>query len=185
VPEIWKSVNEYEDRYEVSNLGKVRSLYRQKPILKPFVSKWGYEIVSLCKNGKVNKCSVHRIVASAFVPKQEGRDVVNHIDGNKQNNRAENLEWCTPKENSRHALDNGLLAPCIAAARVTAQNILSNYGRENRQPILAIDQNTSKQTEFSSISEAAEILGFDAGNISRVLSGKYKQLKGYTFKKII
>lgn len=112
--EIWKPVINYEDSYEVSSLGKVRSIDRYVPIfngrrfskgkIKDFkYDKDGYCIVHLYKNQKCNSSYVHRLVAKAFIPNPENKPQVNHIDGIKTNNKSENLEWCTGLENSQHS----------------------------------------------------------------------------------
>lgn len=109
--EIWKPVVGYEGLYEVSNLGRIRSCDRivkysngrihnyKSVILKPNILNTGYKQVGLCKNGKQTNCSVHRLVAQAFIPNPNNLPVVNHINEIKTDNKAENLEWCTQKYN--------------------------------------------------------------------------------------
>ena len=103
--EIWKPVAGFEN-YEVSNLGRVKSLNYshtgKEKILKPFKRKDGYLQVILCRNGKVKKFSVHRLVATAFIPNPYGFEQVNHKDENKINNCVSNLEFCTPKYNTNY-----------------------------------------------------------------------------------
>lgn len=102
--ETWKPVSEYEGLYEVSSCGRVRSLPRNTTrgkVLQP-IERNEYVAVNLWKNGKSTLCSVHRLVAEAFVPNPCMKPMVNHIDENKKNNAVENLEWCTHKENCRH-----------------------------------------------------------------------------------
>ena len=98
--EIWTDINEYEGLYQVSNLGKVWSVRNQ--ILLKQCKRNGYLQVSLNKNGKGKTRSVHRLVAFAFLPLIPGKNCVNHIDENKQNNNANNLEWCNHYENNHH-----------------------------------------------------------------------------------
>lgn len=108
----WKDVPGYEGLYQVSNFGEVRSLfYRGKEnvrVLKPAANKKGYLHVVLSKDGKTYTAQVHRLVAIAFIPNPNKLPVVNHIDWNKQNNRVDNLEWCTVKYNCLHHPNNDM-----------------------------------------------------------------------------
>lgn len=102
----WKAIT---DKYAVNTVGDVESYWRRDPIiLKPQLSNSGYLYVELHIGGKHINYFVHRLVAEAFIPNPDGKPEVNHIDGNKLNNRVENLEWCTASENKRHAYDTKL-----------------------------------------------------------------------------
>lgn len=104
--ELWKSIDEYDGLYEVSNFGRIRSLKRATTkgiVLRQKAYHGGYMCVCLCKDNKRSTKSVHRLVALAFVPNPYGKPEVNHIDGIRYNNRADNLEWVTRSENERHA----------------------------------------------------------------------------------
>lgn len=117
--EVWKSVPGYEEYYEVSSLGNVRSLdrvclkkdgkieKRMGRILKPAL-RAGYPFINLAVDGNHKQVHVHRLVAQSFCAKSDGCNVVNHLDGDKCNNNYLNLEWTTHQGNMRHALDNGL-----------------------------------------------------------------------------
>ena len=95
--EIWKNIKGYEGLYEVSNLGNVKSLRKNK-IMK--FSKCGdYHLILLCNNGKMKGELVHRLVAKAFIPNPNNYETVNHIDENKKNNSVDNLEWLSNKDN--------------------------------------------------------------------------------------
>ena len=114
--EVWKPVDGYEGFYEVSSLGRVRSLDRVRPyrgsmrryrgkVITPEPVSAGedrYQYVTLSKDGKVRKKSVHRLVATAFVDNPDGMPEVNHKDEVKTNNRADNLEWCDRKYNNTY-----------------------------------------------------------------------------------
>lgn len=118
--ECWLPVVGFEGCYEVSNKGRIRSLdrkvwngkvwfFKKGIILKMSKTTTGYWKVELSKKGvKKKSFKVHRLVAIAFVENIEGKPNVNHIDGDPLNNNAENLEWCTQKENMLHAARNGL-----------------------------------------------------------------------------
>jgi len=103
IEEIWKDIKSYEGRYQVSNLGKVKSLVREC-ILKFGIRGKGYLYVNLCKDGQVKKFSIHRLVAETFIPNPDNKPEVNHRDGIKNHNEATNLEWATSKENIEHAM---------------------------------------------------------------------------------
>lgn len=105
----WKPIKGFEGLYEISNAGNIRSFHsREAKTLKTWESKDGYIRVSLRKNSKIYSKLVHRLVAKTFIPNPENKPQVNHIDGDKTNNKIDNLEWCTAKENIQHAYDTGL-----------------------------------------------------------------------------
>lgn len=122
--EIWKDIEGYEGFYQVSNLGRIKSLEKNikrispkgneytvkypEKMLKQYGNHRGYLITQLSKSGKSESCLVHRIVAQAFIPNYEDKAQINHKNCNKQDNRIENLEWVTNNENRLHAMKNGL-----------------------------------------------------------------------------
>lgn len=106
--EFWKSVKDFPN-YEVSNFGRVRNKNSGK-ILKTNDND-RYYFVELFNGGTSKRMRVHRLVAEAFVPKQDNKTMINHIDGDKHNNKAENLEWCDAEHNNRHAREHGLIHP--------------------------------------------------------------------------
>lgn len=105
--EIWKDIKGWEGLYQVSNLGRVKSLnYNKEKTSKVLRTKKarGYDRVCLCRKGYHKYISVHRVVAMMFVPNPDNKPEVNHIDGNKSNNTVNNLEWVTSRENTRHSI---------------------------------------------------------------------------------
>lgn len=117
--EDWKDVKNYEGYYKVSSEGRVKSIDRKVPhssnliqlkgrILKLSKDKDGYLTARVCRANIRKHKKVHRLVAEAFLDRVEGKNIVNHLDGNKSNNHFTNLEYCTAKENHVHAVKLGL-----------------------------------------------------------------------------
>lgn len=171
--EIWKDVVGYENIYEVSNFGNVRT-HKDKKSWSKRHNTWRYwkqrnlknktpngrdVRVSLWKDGKVKNWLVHRLVAYAFIPnKDKTKDSINHIDGNPKNNRVENLEWCNHKENNNHAFDNGLI------------------NTNNKTTLLRLSDNET--FEFRSMAKASLFLDRNDGYISGILKhSKRKEVK--------
>ena len=112
IQEIWKPIEGYEFRFSISSLGRVKSRPRvnkktglsskKNEFYYQRLGKNGYYSVGLWKNNKEKRFSVHRLVALHFIPNPNNKPQVNHIDGNKLNNNASNLEWTTPSENAKH-----------------------------------------------------------------------------------
>lgn len=101
--EKWKDIEGYDGLYMVSDKGRVMSLKTDK-ILKPRVNSSGYCFVSLHKDGKIKQCTIHRIVADAFIENPNNLSQVNHISEDKHDNDVRNLEWVTPSQNIRHSI---------------------------------------------------------------------------------
>jgi hypothetical protein len=146
--EIWKDVVGYEGLYQVSNLGRVKSYYQKNGVigdrprlLSGKIDKDGYVEVRLCNGGKVTYVRVHRLVGSHFLS-GDGSLQINHKDGNKANNRSDNLEYVTAKENSVHAHATGLHKGCVTKVKVVSD-------RDERM--------------FGSITEAAKYFGVNRG----------------------
>lgn len=130
------------------------------------VKKTGYrEIVMTDSLGKQKSVLLHRIIASCFCDKPDGADEVNHIDGNKDNNFADNLEWVTRNENLKHAFNAGLRMDDVSARRVIATNI-----------------ETGEEIEFSSIYKAARFFNISQGNICMCCKGMRPYANGYFWR---
>ena len=163
--EIWRDIEGYENIYQISNLGRIKSFKGHEKILKPRKDGNGYLQVDLCKSGKIKKFLIHRLVAIAFILNPKNKPCVNHIDGNKENNCIDNLEWCTVQENNIHAFKTNLKKPAY-------------------KPLIAINLTTGEEMQFKSQKEASEKLNLKRPNISNVLKGKQKKTGNYTFKHI-
>jgi hypothetical protein len=112
--EAWLDVVDWGGLYQVSTAGRVRSLPRKTTkggILRQSTSKRGYKTISLNNGSYKTNASVHKLVATAFIPNPNNKPCINHIDGNPSNNRVGNLEWCTYSENELHAYSLGKVNP--------------------------------------------------------------------------
>ena len=166
--EIWKDIKDYEELYQVSNFGRVKSLYTNRILKGSKNNRGGYLKVSLCKNNIKSTKTIHRLVAQAFISNPENKPQVNHIDEYKTNNMVSNLEWSTSKENNNHGTHNERASKAIS--------------KSNSIAIIATNLKTDESTEFYGTRECARQLGLHDSNITHVLKGRYKQTGGYTFK---
>lgn len=163
--EIWRAIKGHEDLYEVSNYGKVRSLFRYKKILKPIVGVQGYLYVTLYDRNKKQKSKrIHQLVAQAFISNPNNLPFVNHKDENVKNNVYSNLEWCTAKYN------------CNYGTR------LQRIAVKNNKPILQFDLNGNFIKEYESITQASKELNNSLNDISQCCLGRSRTSKGYIFK---
>jgi len=105
--EEWIGINGFSGRYLISSHGRIKSL-RDNRIMKPLKTTTGYYQIQFSENGIRSQFRIHRLVADAFISNPNNKPEINHKDGNKLNNAASNLEWCTKSENAKHAYDSGL-----------------------------------------------------------------------------
>lgn len=182
---MWKSISGYDGYYEVSDTGEVRSIDRyvtdtsgkhkgKKRFLKGSTMKLtnnkprnredGYVVVNLRKDGTSWVAPVHILVAKAFIPNPDNLPTVNHIDGDKHNNNASNLEWASYSENNIHALRTGLRSP--------RGNAISQYTLDGEYV-----------ASYKSACEAARVTGLSRGAISHCLNGRMKKYGGFIWRK--
>ena len=157
---MWKTVVGFEGLYAVSDSGEIYSHITQKN-LKPAKKRGGDYQVTLSKDGTLTYKTVHTVVAEAFLEKPEGKYQVNHKDGDKSNNRADNLEWCTCQENVIH---------CIY--------ILGKH----KVPIAQYSKDGELIKVWNSIVEAAKSTGTIPQNIWRNANNIRKSANGYVWR---
>ena len=182
--EIWKDIEGYEGYYQISNLGRVKSLeqiknnslgtkfYRKEQIFKQQISKKGYCVATLNKEGKRKTLFVHRLVALAFLENLDNKPQVNHKNCIKTNNEVENLEWVTGSENCKHSYENNLNTNLKNKAIKTSKKI--SCFKDGEKII------------FNSINECARSIKSTQANIQRILklgnfnkNGKYRTIQNH------
>ena len=162
--EIFKNIQGYENLYQISSNGRVKSLnYNhtgKERILKPAKYNCGYLMVGLWKQGKSKRYLVHRLVALHFIPNPNNLPQVNHKDEDKTNNQVNNLEWCDSLYNINYGTRN--------------QRVVESLSKK----VLCVE--TGKI--YPSISEVQREFGFSKGNISKCCNGKLKQMYGFHWR---
>lgn len=155
--EVWKDIEGYNGKYQVSNYGNVRSFSKWKNgrLLKFGTNSHGYYTVNLVKDGRksVKIVSVHRLVAMAFIENPGMVREVNHIDGDKKNNRVDNLEWVDRYENIRHAVRTGLIPYKRGAENCRARAVIQK------------DKDGNVVREWGCIADICRELGYVANGI--------------------
>ena len=178
---IWKTIEGTNGEYQVSDTGLVRTTKTGR-ILRPAVSRHGYERVCLFKMDRERRYRVHRLVATAFIPNPEGKPQVNHIDGNKSNNYIDNLEWVSPTQNQQHrigALGKNMLGENNPMYGKSGMNspVFKGY-------IAQIDPKTGETVAvYAGSTEAANAVGGYASNIIKVLNKRNRTYHGYYWER--
>lgn len=172
--EVWRDITNYEDTYQISNLGNVRSkdrvvLYIDKrkrifpgQTMKLNIDTKGYYKVNLRKNNKFKSLRIHKLVAEHFLKKEIGKNIVNHKDGNKLNNCVDNLEFVTISENTIHAI------------RVLKKDF-TNGGKHSKKPIISIQKNNIYRF-FDSVGSASKFFDLSRRTIGRKMNNPSDEL---------
>jgi hypothetical protein len=174
--EMWVEVKGFEEYYKISSTGRLMSTHNGKVrILSAKNAKGDYLTVVLCKDGKHRTTRIHRLVAEAFIENPENKPEVNHIDGNKQNNRVENLEWVSVSENIIHAIN---MNPAIL------RGLLWHNVFERPKPVIQLSMSGDEIARFANAKFAGLSTGICARNINQVCArteyapGKHRKQAG-------
>lgn len=175
--EIWKDIAGYEGFYQISNLGRIRSLDRyanvcgggkrlvKGQIIKPVICVNGYYEAHLRRYGIREVMLLHRVVAETFLDNPMNYPEVNHKDENPANNRADNLEWCTPKYNANYGTRNHRVLLC-----------------QDFKPVIQFDKEGNFVKRWDSMGSACREVGADISSMIRVCKGKQKTCKGFKWE---
>lgn len=186
--EIWKDIPQYEGRYQASNLGRIKSLPRhirqwnrtimsKELIMKQQKDKSGYAYVIIDKH----LCLVHRLVGMAFLPNP--KETINHKNGNKSDNRVENLEWATRSENTRHAYDVLHRKGSLAGKKGELSPNFGKRGKQSRlsKSIIQIEDGKTVAA-FDSMREAERATGIHHAQISAACKGTRPHAGGFQWR---
>lgn len=184
--EEWKTIEGYENKYLISNKGRVKSLYDKNGNYRKYIiqprKKAIYLYVNLYKNGKCKTKKIHRLVAETFIPNPNNLHCVNHIDGNKHNNNVNNLEWCTYSENTNKAIEIGLFNKEVLFKNGKDNIMYNKHNKEHPSSVsilqFSLDNKFIKQ--WNSIKEAEKKLNIS--HISDCCGKKRKTAGGYIWK---
>lgn len=173
--EIWKPILGFESHYQISSLGNIKSLDRTKlssygsrsnlkaKNIKPVLQKkTGYFMVTLRNGFLTEQKLLHRVVAVNFIENKENKPCVNHINGNKKDNRVSNLEWCTYKENNHHAIRTGLT-------------------QKSFTPFMGTNIKNGSKVYFDNIQEASDFVNGSRGSIHKCLKNKNNRVIAYGY----
>lgn len=190
--EIWKDIKGYEGYYQVSNMGRVRSLdrivgkkrrlYKGRVIMERTHDN-GYKFVRLNKDNRFYQPLIHRLVAKAFIPNPENKPTVNHIDENKKNNCVDNLEWATYKENCIHGTRNERIQRG-RDCRVIGEKIKQTRKKKGLcKKVRRINPKNNTVVEYDSIMDAVRDIGCPGNSgIYYACNNKLKTYKGYKWE---
>ena len=163
--EVWCTIKGFENIYEVSDQGRVKSIgYGDVRILRPIRDQDGYLLVNLYKNGEKKMCKVHRLVAQAFIQNPDNLPQVNHKDENKTNNYVQNLEWCDSKYNNNYGTSN------------------QRRSEKLSKPVLQFTKDGEFVKEWKSMNDIQRNLNYSKGNISSCCTGRCKSAYNFIWK---
>lgn len=187
--EIWKDIEGFENKYQVSNLGRVKkkqtikkhwlggdSIVKEK-ILKLNKHREGYLYAQLIVDGKLIPIGIHRLVAMAFIPNPDNLPLINHKDENKENNCVDNLEWCDKNYNNNYGTRNERISNAKKDKKPSEEAI-----EKHKKKIIQMDLEGNIVKIWDSIKDAANEGGFNVGAIGRCLKRKLNKHHNFKWK---
>ena len=196
--EVWKDIEGYEGLYQISSMGRVKSLpktsliqtkysyyYRatKEMILKADKDKYGYEGISISSGGIKKRFTMHRLVAKAFISNPNNYTQINHKDENKLNNCVDNLEWCTVKYNNNYGAHNIKISQKLKGKKISDAHKQKIIESRVCTPVFQLDKRSGTIIkEYASMKEAEMQTGIFRSAISACCIGKCKSAGGYKWK---
>ena len=177
---VWQDIPRFKGKFEASITGMIRNK-ETREYRKPYINDSGYFVVGIydsTKKGTVHH-RVHRLIAETFIPNPDNKRTVNHIDGNKLNNKVDNLEWATHRENLAHARNIGLVVTTERQRKTASENIKKNRLQAHPEKRCFSEDDAGNRIEFPSIREAAVYVQGSASAICLCCQGKKKTHKGF------
>lgn len=185
--EVWQDIEGYKGLYQVSNLGRVKSLgnnrNRKEKILKSAKNNKGYLIVGLSKENKKKIFLLHRLVAQVFIPNPNNYPIVNHKNETPTDCRVENLEWCTQKYNVNYGSRNEKASKALKGklkGKKKSKEHIEKVAKAISIPIVQLTKNDEYIATYQSATQVGRDLGFNNSNIIQCCKGKLKT--AYKFK---
>lgn len=185
--EIWKDIEGYEGKYQVSNCGRVKSLgryiekkgqspaYLRERILSTHMLK-GYKMVNLCSNNKEKTFSVHRLIANAFIPNPNNFPHIDHINTIRTDNRVENLRWVNRSMNMMNEITHKKRSEYWKEKTKNGKNV---WVERKKRKVIALDENHIIVYRFNTINEAAKFFNINHSNICTACKDIHKTSKGF------
>lgn len=181
--ETWKPIKNYEGYYEISNLGRVKSVERyvkqgnsirhvKESFKNEYIGPNGYPCVTLCKDKKSRCISIHILLANAFIPNPENKPAIDHINTDRTDYRLENLRWVTPKENSNNELTLEHCRKNTYSNEATIKRLATSKAKNNStapKTVFQYSKDGSFINEFYSLNEAERLTGINSRSIHRAM----------------
>lgn len=197
--EIWKPIEGYEGYFEISNLGRVKSVKRVvkqgnttrnvgEKIKKSHIGAYGYSSVTLCKNGKSRDIPIHRLLANAFIPNPYNKSAIDHINTDRTDYSLQNLRWVTPKENSnniltlKHCREKTYSTESMQKRLNTSKN---NNTTNSPKTVFQYDKRGNFIKEYYSMVEAERETGINHNSIHRVLNDNTQSAGNYLWSDVL